>query len=60
MAFDVSYLLLQVTQQCNLCCPYCFYSEEYPNTRSATNKKMNIETAKIESRTLFYLFIFSR
>lgn len=42
---NVSLLILQVTQNCNLRCKYCVYSGSYVN-RVHTNKRMNFETAK--------------
>ncbi len=41
----LSYLILQVTQTCNLKCDYCVYSGGY-NTRQHSSKKMNINMAK--------------
>lgn len=38
-------ICLQVTQDCNLRCKYCAYSENYKN-RVHNNKTMSIETAK--------------
>ena len=40
----VAYLVLQVTQGCNLRCEYCVYSGGY-DTRTHTNKRMNYKTA---------------
>lgn len=42
---NLSLLILQVTQNCNLRCKYCVYSGSYVN-RSHTNKRMNFEIAK--------------
>lgn len=40
-------ILLQVTQNCNLRCEYCVYSEsKNPNTRSHSNNIMTFQTAK--------------
>lgn len=41
-----SQLILIVTEECNLRCKYCVYSENYPNQKTYTNKVMNFETAK--------------
>jgi uncharacterized protein len=41
----LSYIILQVTQQCNLRCDYCIYSGNYQN-RSHSNAVMNIHVAK--------------
>lgn len=41
----LNYLILQVTQNCNLRCEYCVYSGKY-NTRTHSNKKMSVEMAK--------------
>ena len=38
-------ITLQVTQNCNLRCKYCVYSESYEN-HTHSNKRMNFETAK--------------
>lgn len=45
MKNNLSLLILQVTQNCNLRCRYCVYSGSYTN-RVHTNKRMNFETAK--------------
>ena len=42
---QMTQLVLQVTQQCNLRCSYCVYSGKY-NNRTHTNKNMTLETAK--------------
>ncbi len=42
---NLSLLILQVTQNCNLRCKYCVYSGSYVN-RVHTNKRMSFETAK--------------
>jgi uncharacterized protein len=47
---------LQVTQQCNLRCDYCVYSDNYKN-RNHTNKKMTYEDAK---RNIDFLMSHSR
>jgi uncharacterized protein len=39
-------LTLSVTENCNLACKYCCYSDFYPDTRSSSTKKMNFLTAK--------------
>ncbi|NMB78639.1 MAG: radical SAM protein [Methanomicrobiales archaeon] len=39
-------LTLSVTENCNLACRYCCYSDEYPNTRTPSHKMMNFETAR--------------
>lgn len=41
----LNYLILQVTQNCNLRCEYCSYSGKY-NTRSHSNKRMDFSIAK--------------
>lgn len=45
---EVSQLILQVTQSCNLSCIYCPYANNTDNTysRSHTGKMMSFETAK--------------
>ncbi|MDE6252623.1 MAG: Cys-rich peptide radical SAM maturase CcpM [Lachnospiraceae bacterium] len=42
---NMSLLILQVTQNCNLRCKYCVYSGSYIN-RVHTNKRMSFEIAK--------------
>lgn len=42
----LSILFLEVTEQCNFGCSYCIYSENYPNERSETSKKMSFNVAK--------------
>lgn len=42
---NLSSIILQVTQNCNLRCDYCIYSGSYSN-RVHTNKRMNIDVAK--------------
>lgn len=39
-------MILQITQQCNLRCDYCIYSESSKFNRSHSNKTMSFETAK--------------
>lgn len=39
-------LILNVTENCNMRCKYCFLSEEYMYTRNRTSSMMNFETAK--------------
>lgn len=41
----ISYLVLQVTQMCNLRCEYCIYSGGY-ETRTHSNKRLNFDKAK--------------
>ena len=48
---NLSSIILQVTQNCNLRCDYCIYSGLYSN-RVHTNKRMNIDVAK---RSIDYL-----
>ncbi|WDC83404.1 hypothetical protein PL321_11695 [Caloramator sp. mosi_1] len=43
----MSQLILVLTEQCNLRCKYCIYSEHYPNVMGYSNKSMNYETAKL-------------
>ena len=42
---NLKYLILQVTQNCNLRCDYCVYSGGYHN-RTHCNKRMDLDTAK--------------
>jgi len=39
-------LTLEVTEQCNLRCRYCIFSENYLMTRSYTSRKMTFEVAR--------------
>lgn len=41
-----SILILVVTEDCNLRCKYCVYSDCYPEVKSYSSKRMNFETAK--------------
>ena len=43
--YNMSYLILQVTQNCNLRCDYCVYSGGY-KTRGHSQKKMSFSLAK--------------
>ena len=38
-------IVLNLTEDCNLRCKYCFFSEEYDNTRNRTANMMNEKTA---------------
>lgn len=46
-------LVLVVTENCNLRCRYCIFSEHYPVTRPPSNKSMSFETA---CRAVDYFF----
>lgn len=39
-------LVLNVTEDCNLRCKYCYLSEVYDYSRNRTSSRMNFETAK--------------
>ena len=39
-------MILGVTEECNLACRYCVFSDVYSNTRNSSPKKMTIQTAK--------------
>lgn len=41
-----SQLVLMITEECNLRCKYCVYSEDYKSTRNHGENKMSINTAK--------------
>lgn len=46
-ASGVTYLMvLNVTEDCNFRCKYCYLSEEYEFTRNRTTNRMSFETAK--------------
>lgn len=38
-------IILNVTEDCNMRCKYCYWSEEYKYTRNRTSKKMDIQVA---------------
>lgn len=38
-------LVLNVTEDCNMRCKYCYLSETYKNTRNRTEKKMDLDVA---------------
>ena len=40
-------LILILTEDCNLRCKYCVFSEQYPNIKTYSNKVMDFETAKL-------------
>lgn len=42
---DLSQLVLNFTEQCNLRCKYCIYGEAYKAVRGYSNKEMKVETA---------------
>lgn len=39
-------LVLNMTEDCNFRCKYCYLSEVYENTRNRSNKHMSLETGK--------------
>lgn len=43
---STSYLILVMTEECNMRCRYCVYSDKYYNASNYSNQKMTIETAK--------------
>ena len=45
-AYGFRHLILETSQQCNLRCKYCVYSDHYPFNRSYTNDTMSIDTAR--------------
>ncbi|MEG0691158.1 MAG: radical SAM protein [Clostridium sp.] len=51
-----SQLILIVTEECNLRCKYCIYSDCYPDTKSYSNKKMSFEVAKQAIDRYFELY----
>ncbi len=46
-------LVLVLTENCNLRCSYCYYSEAYPLSRNRTNQQLSFETGK---KALDYFF----
>lgn len=46
MDYPASQLILIVTNECNMRCKYCIYSEMYPNTITYSSKKMDFQVAK--------------
>ncbi|PKP57115.1 radical SAM protein [Candidatus Atribacteria bacterium HGW-Atribacteria-1] len=49
-------LILIITENCNLRCKYCVYSENYTNTRVLRNVNMDFETAKKAIEKYFFSF----
>lgn len=51
-----SQLLLILTEDCNLRCKYCIYSDQYNQYKSYSNKKMDFDTAKqaIDTYMMWY------
>ncbi|MCL2717206.1 MAG: radical SAM protein [Lachnospiraceae bacterium] len=45
-AGHIQQLILNVTEDCNLRCKYCYLSESYDYTRNRTERKMQFATAK--------------
>ena len=43
---EVTDLVLEVTEKCNLRCKYCIYNENHPEFRNFSHKDMDIEIAK--------------
>ncbi|GAA6410290.1 hypothetical protein K040078D81_44070 [Blautia hominis] len=43
---DMSQLILITTEDCNIRCKYCIYSDNYPDVKSYSKKSMDIKTAK--------------
>jgi uncharacterized protein len=39
-------LIINITEDCNLRCKYCYLSEVYEFTRNRTSQKMTLETGK--------------
>ena len=50
---NFSNLILVVTEDCNLRCKYCCYSDRYKKNMGFSNEKMNIDTA-IKAVDMFY------
>lgn len=46
-------LVLVLTENCNLRCSYCYYSDAYPLSRNRTEKQLSLETGK---KALDYFF----
>lgn len=46
-------LVLVLTENCNLRCSYCYYSEAYPLSRNRTDKQLSFETGR---KALDYFF----
>ena len=46
-------LVLNVTENCNMRCKYCYLSEEYEYTRNRTSRMMDFNTAK-KAMDLFF------
>jgi len=44
---EMKYLILKITNKCNLNCIYCYnYKENYENKNNKNNKDMDFKTAK--------------
>lgn len=42
----MSQLILIVTEECNIRCKYCIYSDNYPHVKTYSNHRMSLEIAK--------------
>ncbi len=52
-AHGLRHLVLTVTENCNLRCRYCYYSDAYPVSRNRTVRTMSVETGR---RAIDYFF----
>lgn len=50
---------IEMTEDCNLRCKYCIYSEHYENWRSMTHRKMKFDTAR-KGLDFIYSFLKNR
>lgn len=46
LRYGLLQMTLCVTEDCNLACKYCYFSDSYEYSRKPTHRKMNFETAK--------------
>ncbi len=51
----IKQITFETTQDCNLSCKYCVYSNSYKNTRNITKKKLEFKTAKKALDLIFSL-----
>ena len=55
--FGMKQLIFEITEQCNLRCKYCIYSDKYPYHRNYSKKIMTFEIAKKAIDLYMYYFI---
>jgi len=50
---NLSSMVLETTEDCNLSCRYCFYSKNYLDQRKKTKKEMSLDTAESSLKFFF-------